>query len=192
MSTPFRTWLAGLTSKSAPVDADELYVNDTVAGASKRLTWSNLKATLKTYFDTVYAASSHNQAASTISDSTTTGRAVVTATDAAAARTAIGAGTSSFDGAYSSLSGKPTLGDAAAKNTGTTTGTVAAGDDARLSDPRAPTAHTHSLSAISQSGATTGQVAAWNGSAWAPATASGGGVSQPDLNISRSISFGGL
>ena len=57
MSTPFRTWLAGLTSKSAPVDADELYVHDTVAGVSKRLTWSNLKATLKTYFDTVYATS---------------------------------------------------------------------------------------------------------------------------------------
>jgi hypothetical protein len=37
----------------------------------------------------------HNQAASTISDSTATGRAVLTAADAAAARTAIGAGTSS-------------------------------------------------------------------------------------------------
>ncbi len=56
----------------------------------------------------------HNQSASTISDSTATGRAVLTALDAAAARTAIGAGTSSFDGAYASLSGKPTLGTAAA------------------------------------------------------------------------------
>ena len=83
MSTPFRTWLAGLTSKSAPVDADELYVNDTVAGASKRLTWSNVKATLKTYFDTLYPSSA-------------------------------------------------SLGDAAAKNVGTTTGTVAAGDDSRF------------------------------------------------------------
>jgi hypothetical protein len=43
-----------------------------------------------------FAAASHNQAASTISDSTTTGRAVLTAADAAAARTAIGAGTSSL------------------------------------------------------------------------------------------------
>ena len=44
----------------------------------------------------------------------------------------IAAGATAFDGAYSSLSGKPTLGDAAAKNVGTTAGTVAAGDDARF------------------------------------------------------------
>lgn len=43
--------------------------------------------------DARYAALSHTQAASTISDSTTVGRAVLTAADAAAARTAIGAGT---------------------------------------------------------------------------------------------------
>lgn len=36
---------------------------------------------------------------------------------------------------------KPTLGGAAALNVGTTAGTVAAGDDARLSDARTPTAH---------------------------------------------------
>lgn len=34
--------------------------------------------------------------------------------------------------AYSTLSGTPSLGDAAAKNTGTTTGTLAAGDDSRF------------------------------------------------------------
>ena len=51
---------------------------------------------------------------------------------AADARAAIGAGTSSFSGAYGDLSSKPTLGDAAAKNTGTTAGTVAAGDDSRI------------------------------------------------------------
>lgn len=48
------------------------------------------------------------------------------------ARANIGAGSSDFDGAYNSLIGKPTLGDAAAKNTGTAAGTVAAGDDARI------------------------------------------------------------
>jgi hypothetical protein len=42
-----------------------------------------------------YATAAHTQVASTISDSTATGRAVLTATDAAAARDAIGAGTSS-------------------------------------------------------------------------------------------------
>jgi hypothetical protein len=44
--------------------------------------------------------------------------------------------------AYSSLSGTPSLGGAAALNVGTTTGTVAAGDDARLSDAREWTAAT--------------------------------------------------
>lgn len=54
-------------------------------------------------------------------------------------------------GSYSDLSGRPALGDAAAKNVGTTAGTVAAGDDARLSDARPPTAHTHPASALSDS-----------------------------------------
>lgn len=45
--------------------------------------------------------------------------------------------------AYTTLSSLPTLGTAAALNVGTTAGTVAAGDDARLSDARAPTAHSH-------------------------------------------------
>lgn len=40
------------------------------------------------------------------------------------ARTNIGAGTSNFDGAYSSLTGKPTLGTAAALNTGTNQGDI--------------------------------------------------------------------
>ena len=56
----------------------------------------------------------------------------LTVGEQAQARSNIGAGTSSFSGAYSDLSSKPTLGDAAAKNTGTTAGTVAAGDDSRI------------------------------------------------------------
>ena len=58
-----------------------------------------------------------------ITDATAAGQALVTAADAAAQRTALG------------------LGDAATKNTGTTAGTLAAGDDSRLSDARTPTAH---------------------------------------------------
>lgn len=60
------------------------------------------------------ADATHSHTASAISDSTATGRSLLTATDAAAARAAIGAGTSSFDGTYSALTGKPTLGTAAA------------------------------------------------------------------------------
>lgn len=97
----------------------------------------------------------HTHPATDISDSTSVGRSVVTATDAAAARTAIGAGTSSFDGTYSSLSGKPTLGTAAALDVPSsgdaTTGQVVKGTDTRLTDARTPTTHTHTASAISDS-----------------------------------------
>jgi hypothetical protein len=44
-------------------------------------------------------------------------------------------------GDYDDLTDKPTLGNSAALNVGTTTGTVAAGDDARLSDTRDPNLH---------------------------------------------------
>jgi hypothetical protein len=93
----------------------------------------------------VYAPLSHSQAASTISDSTAVGRSVLTAADAAAARTAIGAGTSSFSGAYANLSGipatfAPIIGAGAAQ--------ACAGNDSRLSDARAPTAHAHGAADI--------------------------------------------
>lgn len=50
----FKTWLNGLTSKTTPVDADEMYLRDSVGAASNKVTWANLKATLLTYFDTAY------------------------------------------------------------------------------------------------------------------------------------------
>ena len=58
---------------------------------------------------------------------------------------------------------------------GSTASTACEGNDARLSDARTPTAHTHALADIQQGGATSGQVLEWSGSAWAPATPSGGG-----------------
>jgi len=88
-------------------------------------------------------ANKANIPASQISDSTTTGRSVLTAEDAAAARTAIGAGTSSFSGAYADLSGNPTLGTAAALDVAASgdaaSGEVVKGNDTRLTDSRAPT-----------------------------------------------------
>ena len=41
----------------------------------------------------------------------------------------------------------------------------------------AASTHTHAISDLTQSGATTGQVAAWNGTAWAPSTPAAAGVS---------------
>jgi hypothetical protein len=41
---------------------------------------------------------------------------------------------------------------------------------------KAATSHTHAVSDLTQSGATSNQVLTWNGSAWAPATASAGAI----------------
>lgn len=45
------------TSKTTPVDADEMALVDSAASFGlKKLTWANLKATLKTYLDTLYVS----------------------------------------------------------------------------------------------------------------------------------------
>lgn len=81
--------------------------------------------------------------AADISDSTATGRAVVTATDAAAGRTAIGAEASGAASSavaahvaaadpHTQYAQESALGGAAVLNVGTSAGTVAAGDDSRI------------------------------------------------------------
>lgn len=63
--------LAGLTAKTTPVDADSFPMVDSEASdVSKRVTGTNLKAYLKTYFDTLYALASHNHATSDITSGT--------------------------------------------------------------------------------------------------------------------------
>lgn len=60
--------LSGATAKGTPVDADTLPLSDSAAsGALKRLSWANIKATLKAYFDTLYAAVGHTHSAATSS-----------------------------------------------------------------------------------------------------------------------------
>ncbi len=91
-----------------------------------------------TGLDTALAGKSptgHTHVATDISDSTTVGRNVIKASDAAAARSAIGAGTSSL-----------TL--------GTSGSTAAAGNDSRLSDTRTPTTGTspYDITYAAQSG----------------------------------------
>ncbi|MHC1773855.1 MAG: hypothetical protein AB9834_00440 [Lentimicrobium sp.] len=55
ISTAASGEFTALAPKATPVDADELLMEDSAASAGKkRLTWAALKATLKTYFDTLY------------------------------------------------------------------------------------------------------------------------------------------
>jgi hypothetical protein len=62
------------TVKTTPIDADEFGIVDTAdSNTLKKLTWANVKATLKTYFDSVYATISHFHLASDITSGTLDG-----------------------------------------------------------------------------------------------------------------------
>jgi len=60
--------------------------------------------------------------------------------------------------------------------TGRTVAQVATDLQTPFDSRYAPLSHTQALSTLTQSGATSGQVPTWNGSAWAPATVSGGSI----------------
>jgi hypothetical protein len=60
-------------SKTTPVDADALLLQDSADSSIwKRLTWANLKATAKTYFDSLYAAVVHTHVISDVTNLQTT------------------------------------------------------------------------------------------------------------------------
>lgn len=58
--------ISGATAKITPVDADLVVIEDSAtiptAFGKKKLSWTNIKATLKAYFDTLYAYSGMNAA----------------------------------------------------------------------------------------------------------------------------------
>ncbi len=52
----FGSWIIARTAKTTPVDADTLVISDSAdSNKAKKVTWLNIKATLKTYFDTLYS-----------------------------------------------------------------------------------------------------------------------------------------
>lgn len=134
-----------------------------------------------------------------IIDTTAVGRAVMTAADAAAARTAIGAGTSSFSGAYSALSGIPSTFAPSAHKTSHATG----GSDALTAADigAAATSHTHAASDITSGIIATARLATGTASAstylrgdqtWASVSAGvGGSTGSVDNGVLRADGTGG-
>ena len=60
------TYISDATAKTTPVDADLTPIADSAASnVIKKVTWVNIKATLKTYFDTLYIAVGGNIGAAT-------------------------------------------------------------------------------------------------------------------------------
>ena len=104
------------------------------------------------------AAAAHTHPSTDVSDLTTTGRALLTSASAAAARTTLG------------------LGGAAVLGVGTAAGTVAAGNDSRLSDARTPLAHTHGVNDLTATGTKDATTFLRGDNTWA-VPAGGGGVS---------------
>jgi hypothetical protein len=93
------------TSKTTPVDADELPLTDSAASyALKKLTFTNLKAFLKTYFDTLYAlVGAVGSTGITMSTARLLGR--TTASSGAVEEISIGSGLSMSAGTLSATGG---------------------------------------------------------------------------------------
>ena len=76
-------------------------------------------------------------------------------------------------GSYNDLSNKPTLGTAAA----TSSSDYATAAQGTKADTASQLGHTHALSDLTQSSATSGQVPTWSGTAWVAQTPAAGGSS---------------
>lgn len=59
-TTSMGALITGATAKATPVDADMIPITDSAASnILKKVSWLNIKATIKAYTDTLYATTSH-------------------------------------------------------------------------------------------------------------------------------------
>lgn len=64
--------ISALTNYTPPLDADVVPIVDTANVTTKKVTWANIKATLKTYFDTLYPSGSGTSSGTNTGDQTIT------------------------------------------------------------------------------------------------------------------------
>lgn len=68
-TTTIGALINGATTKTTPVDVDQVGLMDSAASnVLKKLSWASIKATLKTYFDTLYATVTHSHTTGDITD----------------------------------------------------------------------------------------------------------------------------
>lgn len=124
---------SGVTADSV-ADADTFNFVQSVGGLLKKITWSNIKATLKSYFDTLYSAINHDHDSRYYTENETD-NLLSGKSDTSHNHT----------GTYEPVFSKNS---AFNKDFGAASGTVCQGNDSRLSDERTPTDNSASYAKI--------------------------------------------
>lgn len=156
--------ISDLTAKTTPVDADTTVLADSAdSNNAKKVTWANVKATLKTYFDTLYRSVSTSIGTSDIANDAVTYAKMqnVSATDKLLGRSTSGAG--DVEEIACTAAGRAILDDADAAAQRTTLG-LAIGANVQAYDA--------DLSTIAGLTATTDNFMQAKSSAWASRTPS--------------------
>jgi hypothetical protein len=144
-------------AKVSATDFDTTWITPTGSGGA---TWGDISGTLSAQTDLQSALDGKaSTAQGALADTALQPGAVIPWADVSGKPTFATVATS---GAYSDLSGLPSLFDGAW------------GSLSGVPSTFTPSAHSHALSDLTQSGASSGQVPQWNGSNWVPASVSGG------------------
>lgn len=75
------TKISNLTNYTTPLNADEMPIVDTATTTTKKVSWANIKATLKTYFDTLYPSGSGTSIGTNTGDQNLAGYATLVGTE---------------------------------------------------------------------------------------------------------------